>query len=136
MLEPNKQYAYFTITGDFDPGVISNLVNIKPTECWLKGDIRTQLERTFSRWSLYSRLDRICPLEAHIEDVLEQLDKDENEFVAVSLHYRAFMQLVAYFNTDYAGLHLEQRLIQSMAKYSLAVDFDFYYLYSDKHVDS
>jgi hypothetical protein len=41
------------------------------------------------------------------------------------------MQLVAYFKTNYPGLHLRRELVESLAEYALSVDFDFYYLYSD-----
>jgi hypothetical protein len=60
MTEPNEQHAYFTICGAFDPAEISKLVGVTPTEAWVKGDmnLRTQLERKCSRWSLYSRLEK------------------------------------------------------------------------------
>ncbi|HWQ52879.1 MAG TPA: DUF4279 domain-containing protein [Bryobacteraceae bacterium] len=100
MTEANQQYAYFTVTGDFDPADISELVVVTPTECWLKGDVnpRTQYERKFSRWSLYSRLERNCSLEEHIADVIQQLRENRSGFVEVSLKYGGVMQLVAYFN--------------------------------------
>ncbi len=81
MTEPNEQYAYFTIIGDFDPADISKLVGVTPTEAWANDDInpRTQLERRFSRWSLYSRLERSRELEAHIADVIEQLGAKKND---------------------------------------------------------
>jgi len=80
MTEPNEQYAYFTIRGDFDPVDISKLVGVTPTEAWSKGSInpRTQLERKFSRWSLHSRLEKSRELEAHIADVIEQLGAKKN----------------------------------------------------------
>ena len=89
MTEPNKQYAYFTITGDFDPADISDLVGVAPTECWRMGDVnpRTQMERTFTRWSLYSRLDRSQELEGHIGDVIEQLAANKRCFVDISRKY-------------------------------------------------
>src|ERR1035441_458422 len=79
MTEPNEQYAYFTIRGDFDTAEISKLVGVTPTEAWVKGDInpRTQLERKFSRGSLHPRLERSRELEAHIADVIEQLEAKE-----------------------------------------------------------
>jgi hypothetical protein len=68
MTDLNEQYAYFTIAGDFDPADISLQAGITPTECWIKGsrNERTHFERKFSRWSLFSRLDRTCDIEAHI----------------------------------------------------------------------
>ncbi|HXB66738.1 MAG TPA: DUF4279 domain-containing protein [Candidatus Acidoferrales bacterium] len=138
MTEPNEQYAYFTVTGDFDPADISQLVGVPPTECWLKGDVnpRTQIERKFSRWSLYSRLERTRELEAHIADVIEQLGMNRREFVELSSKHRGIMQLVAYFRTDYPGLHFDKDLVESLAEHALSVDFDFYYLYSDVREDS
>jgi hypothetical protein len=138
MTEPNEQYAYFTITGDFDPADISKLVGVMPTECWLKGDInpRTQYERKFSRWSLYSRLERTRELDAHIKDVIDQLTAQKRRFFDLSSKHDGLMQLVAYFKTGYSGLHLERELLESLAEFRLSVDFDFYYLYSDRREDS
>ena len=138
MTEPNEQYAYFSITGDFDPAEISRVVGVAATESWRKGDVnpRTPLERKFSRWSLYSRLARSCELEAHIADVVEQLTGNRSEFRNLSLKYNGVMQLVGYFKTNYPGLHLDHSLVESLAEYALSVDFDFYYLYSDEREDS
>jgi Domain of unknown function (DUF4279) len=138
MTEPNEQYAYFTISGDFDPADISKLIGVVPTEAWLKGDInpRTQLERKFSRWSLHSRLEKSRELEAHIADVIEQLGARKNDFVALSAQHEGQIQLVGYFKSSYPGLHLKRELVESLAEYGLSVDFDFYYLYSDCREDS
>jgi hypothetical protein len=138
MTEPNEQYAYFTITGDFDPAELSGLVHTKPTESWVRGSVnpRTQHERQCSRWSLYSRLERSRELEAHIADVIEQLGANKDEFVALTSRYGGQMQLVAYFKTDYPGLHLERGLVAALAEYGLSVDCDFYYLYSCRREDS
>ena len=50
MTEPNEQYAYFTIAGDFDLDEVSKLAGVTPTEFWQKGEVnpRTKLERKFS----------------------------------------------------------------------------------------
>ena len=139
MTEPNEQYAYFTVAGDFDPGDVSELAGLAPTECWSKGDVnpRTLMERKCSRWSLYSRLERTQSLEDHIADVIEQLGAGKPGFVKVCTeHGGGGMQLVAYFRTGYPGLHFDRGLIESLAKYGLSVDFDFYYWYSDRREDS
>jgi hypothetical protein len=138
MTEPNEQYAYFSITGDFDPDDISRLAGVAPTESWRKGDVnpRTQLERKFSRWSLYSRLDRTRELEAHIVDVIEQLAGNKGRFADLSSKHDGVMQLVGCFKTNYPGLHLGRELVESLAEYALSIDCDFYYLYSDRREDS
>lgn len=81
-LQKNKLYAYFTITGSFDPSDITQIVGISPTESWQQGDLNpiNQRERKFSRWSLYSRLDQEQELEAHLRDVLSQIDSNREGF--------------------------------------------------------
>lgn len=76
MSEPNEQYAYFTVTGEFGPKEITQRLAVVPTDSWKVGDFhpRTGLERKFSRWCLYSRLARSKELEEHIADVLAQMD--------------------------------------------------------------
>jgi hypothetical protein len=138
MVEDNQQYAYFSVHGDFDPAELSARVGVQPTEYWRRGDIcpRTQFERKFSRWCLHSRLSRDRELEAHIRDVLAQLDGNCDELRRVSLEFGGCMQLVGYFHRDYPGLHFERDITEGLARYSLAVDFDFYGLYSHRREDT
>lgn len=138
MVEENQQYAYFALEGDFDPADITARVGTPPTECWRRGDTcdRTHRERKASRWSLYSRLDRDQELEAHIRDVLGQLDACAGEFAAVSRECGGWIQLVAYLHRDYPGLHFERDITEALARYALAVDFDFYWLYSHRREDT
>ena len=75
-------------------------------------------------------------MEAHIRDVLERLDADPEAFGSVSREFGGCMQLVAYFHRDYPGLHFDPEITEGLAKYSLAVDFDFYWLYSYRREDT
>jgi len=138
MTDSNKHYAYFTTTGEFDPADITARVGVEPTECWRRGDVspRTRMERKFSRWSLYTRLSQREMLEAHIRDVLSQLDANRAAFQQVSREFGACLQLVGEFYTEYPGLHLDADIVAGLAAYSLSVDFDFYYLYSDAREDT
>ena len=138
MVEDNQQYAYFAVSDGFDPAEVTERVGAQPTEYWRRGDTcpRTRRERKFSRWKLHSRLDRGQELEAHIRDVLAQLDASPEAFAAVSREFGGVMQLVGYFHRDYPGLHFERDITEGLARYSLAVDFDFYWLYSNKREDT
>ncbi|MFT3734037.1 MAG: DUF4279 domain-containing protein [Rhodocyclaceae bacterium] len=139
MSEPNESYAYFTVTGDdLDPAHITEIVGVTPTDSWKKGDLnpRNSLERKFGRWSLYSRLARSEEFEAHIADVLAQLDNNPEGFKRVSEAYEGCMQLVGYFHSSYPGLYFTPATIQGLAKYKLGVDHDFYYLHSDVREDA
>ena len=138
MVEDNEQYAYFFVVDGFDPADITARVGVPPTECWRRGEIcpRRQMERKFSRWSLHSRLNRDKDLEAHIADVLSQLDANPEAFAAVSREFGGVMQLVGYFRREYPGLHFKRAITEGLARYALSVDFDFYGLYSHRREDT
>jgi hypothetical protein len=138
MVEDNQQYAYFTVTDGFDPAEVTARFGSPPTECWQRGDIcpRTHRERKFSPWSLHSRLDRSQELEAHIRDVLAQLEANGEAFAAVSREFGGVMQLVAYFHREYPGMHFDRSITEGLARYSLAVDCDYYWLYSHRRDDT
>lgn len=137
-MKENEQYAYFTVTGYFDPADITERVGVAPTESWRKGDVHrgNRFERKFSRWSLHSRLDKTAELEDHIRDVLAQLDQHVEQFQAVSSEFGGCMQLVGYFKVQYPGLHFDKDIVRGLAKYTLRVDFDLYFLYSDQREDT
>jgi hypothetical protein len=134
MVQENEQYAYFAVYNSFDPNEVTARVGLLPTECWQQGDTcpRTQRERRFSAWTLHSRLDRSQELEAHIQDVLDQLSVSSEAIAAVSQEFGGVMQLVGYFHRDYPGLHFTPDITEGLARFALAVDFDFYGLYSHR----
>ncbi|MBS1141279.1 MAG: hypothetical protein H6R13_2732 [Proteobacteria bacterium] len=139
MSEPNESYAYFTVTGDdLDPSEITKIVGVAPTDSWKKGELNPHngRERKFGRWSLYSRLARSEEFEAHVADVLAQLDQNPDGFRKVSERYEGCMQLVGYFHSYYPGLYSSRETVQGLAKYKLGVDHDFYYLYSHAREDT
>ncbi len=134
MVKDNEQYAYFAVAGDLDPDEVTARTGVPPTERWRRGDVcpRTYRERTSGRWSLHSRLGRDQELEAHIRDVLAQLNASPDAFQAVSREFGGWVQLVAYLHQNYPGLHFGQDITEGLAQYSLSVDFDFYWLYSSR----
>jgi hypothetical protein len=109
-----------------------------PTERWRKGDLdpRTDCKRDSSRWILRSRLETTASLEAHVKNVLDQLDMNRAPFRQLSVEFNGVMQLVAYFYKDYPGLSFEPKLIERMAEYSLRMDCDFHDLQSERREGS
>jgi hypothetical protein len=138
MTKDNEQYAYFTVTGDFDPKTITDRVGIQPSECWKMGDRneRTHYERKFSRWSLNSRLDRSASLEEHVRDVLNQTHEHASVMRELSRERSCCVQLVGYFHNDYPGFGVSNDLIAGFALLNVGIDCDFYYLYSHEREDS
>lgn len=132
MSELNQHYAYFAVSGDFDPGSITRRVGLAPTDSWRKGDIhRRGYERKFSQWSLRSRLDKSDCLEDHIADVLAQLNQNAAAFQELSRDFEVHMQLVGYFHEGYPGLRFSSEIVAALAKFGVSVDLDFYNLWSD-----
>lgn len=134
----NEQYAYLSLHGDIDPAEITSQIGLSPTEAWRKGE-RNPIgghERIFSRWTLRSRLSDEMPLEDHIRDVLDQMSKRKEAFKMAAAKHTGTMQLVDYFWLDFPGLHFEQDIVEALAHYRLAVDFDFYGLYSHRREDT
>jgi len=138
MTKPNEYRAYFTVTGDFDPAEVTKLLGTNPTEAWQKGDRneRTHFERKFSRWSLYSRLDSAVSLEEQVEDVLDQLRPIAERVISVRSQFEGWMQLVAFFYESYPGLTFAPATLLDLGRMKLAMDCDFYDLYSDRREDS
>ena len=129
MNEKNECYSYFILRGEFDPVEITTRVGVPPTEFWRKGDIcpRSRRVRLFSKWSLNSRLDHGQELEAHIKDVMVQLEASREAFAAVSEEFGGILVLVGYFNLEYPGLEFNRDITRQLAHFSLEVDFDFYW---------
>jgi hypothetical protein len=138
MTKDNEQFAYLTVTGDFDPKAITERLGLEPSECWKQGDRneRTHRERTFSRWSLNSRLDRSEALEEHVKDVLKQTHNHASVICEISRELNSWIQLVGYFHNDYLGFGLSNELIAGLALLNVGIDCDFYYLYSHEREDS
>ena len=138
MTKPNKCYAYFYVAGSFDPAQVTGRVGINPTRSSFEGSVieRTQMKRKCSRWELYSRLETTATLEEHVVDVLDQLDEKRNEFKQLSAELDGIMELVGYFYAYYPGLTFERDVIERLAEYSLSMDCDFYYLFSEEQDSS
>jgi hypothetical protein len=74
--KPNECYAYFCVSGSFDPDEITECVGVKPAKSSREGEPlpKSAIKHKSSRWALHSRLEGTSSLEEHITDVLDQLD--------------------------------------------------------------
>ena|ERR1017187_8000771 len=126
----NECYAYFSVSGSFEPADVTQRVGVPPSRSRREGELGplTQIPLKCSLWDLVSRLDRTASLGAHVSDVLEQLDANASSFKQLSSEFGGVMELVGYFYDDYPGLTFERDVVQRLARYFLSVDCDFYYL--------
>jgi len=134
----NEFKAYFTITGDFDPSEMTERIGLSPSESWKKGDRNevSHMERKFSRWSVYSRLDLSRPVVEHMRDVLQQIEPYSAKLKPEISRFEAGMQTVAYFHQESPWFHFDADVVTGCASLGLSIDCDFYTLYSDRREDS
>lgn len=125
---PDSWYAYFHVRGSFDPDEITRSLRITPSETGREGDPlpNTSVTRKTSIWGLRSRVEPTDPLDAHVKDVLDQLDANKDAFTKLSHDFGGTMQLVGYFREIEPGVHFDAEIVERIAAYSLAIDCDFY----------
>ena len=124
---PDTWYAYFHVSGSFDPDEITQDLGVTPTETAREGGVgRYSKKRPCSLWALHSRLERNAPLEDQVKDVLDQLDANKPAFEKLSRDLGGTMQLVGYFQECSPGLGLDVEIVRRMASYELTLDCDFY----------
>jgi hypothetical protein len=131
----NECYAYFGLRNLLiDPEEITNQIGLQPTDSWREGEIhpKTRRAKTSNGWTLHSRLPKNFDLEEHVKDVLDQLDTKKKIVLPISQKYSGHLQLVGYFYQIYPGFSLERNETTRIGEYELSLDFDFYYLYSER----
>jgi hypothetical protein len=133
----NEQYAYFTMSGDFSFEEITARAGCQPSEAWNAGDVnpKSRRERRFSRWSLSSRLGTDQDVEAHVGDVLDQLDGNPQAFLSLSREFGGWIQIVEYIHAVTPSHHFAAQTLMRLARYEVATDIDIYFLQSDRRED-
>jgi hypothetical protein len=127
MTTPDTWYAYFYITGAFEPDDITRKVGITPTYSVKVGEPGRYIKNAkCSHWQLRSRLDAKEELELHVKDVLDQMDANKTAFEALSRELGGTMELVGYFSEHEPGVHFERGIVERIAQYALSIDCDFY----------
>ncbi len=68
--------------------------------------------------------------------MLAQLGNNRAEFASLSKEFGGVIQLLAYLRRFCPDLQFDSEITEVLGSYSLAVDCDFDWLYSDRRVDS
>ena len=110
----DTRFAYFFFDGSLDSVEVT----------WKDGFLPSKRKR--SMWKLRSRLDLHAPLESHVNDILDQLDANKNEFLELSRELGGTMQIVSYFSENEPGIHFDQKTVSRIAEYSLCITCNFY----------
>lgn len=119
-----EPYAYFYLAGEFDPDQITRRAGVNPSETARAGDAigSTEIKRRNNLWALQSRLQPSAPVDRHVSDVLDQLDKNRPAFEELSGKLGGIIEIVG-FSREYApAISLEPEIVERMAQYALRLD--------------
>jgi hypothetical protein len=130
---PEQTYACYCISGfQCDPEEISSIVGVAPTRVGRIGDRSAAplipVKENF--WQLDSRLsrDKILDAEAHVDDVLAQLECHLPKVLKASSAAKSWIQVVSYSSGANSGIHLSTATITRMHKLGCELDCDLYSL--------
>jgi hypothetical protein len=121
-----EPYAYFCLTGAFEPNEITRRLGVLPSETARAGDAigRAHHKRQSSLWILRSRLQLSGDLDQHVKNVLDQLDTNRAVFAEISRELGGIIVIVG-FSPDYApAISLEQDTVGRLAQYGLRLDVE------------
>ncbi len=122
-----KVYAYLSIVGfDVEPAAISSRLALTPTESWNQGDDGPFGARNFAAWRLFSRCNNEHSIDAHILDVLAQLEGRESVVFRLSAECRVTMQCVAYMSGGCPNLSLDVETMRTLVSIGVTLDVDLY----------
>lgn len=123
----DREYAYFTAQGYFDPEEMTRIIGREPSESWNVGDSFTMRGRTRQRrgsfWKLDSGCDETVPLENHIDALLGILGSYRSGLLEASTFAELRIQCVSY---RYQGFHWDLNTRQMQAAVALNIGFCFY----------
>ena len=119
-----------------DPSVVTKTLGIEPTKAFAKGDMFPNHPKNFrqnSIWELRSPLPLSADAEEHIESLLSILESKIEIVQTAKENFDAGISCAIYYrNGCNQGFHLSEFIIARIAKMSLSIDFDLYFLGEDE----
>lgn len=115
-----------------DPGVVCALMDMQPTQTWVKGEHyeagSSRVLRTHSRWSLHSGLDQRDPLEAHLTALLALLEPKRDGVRRVMQRFTAKIGVAQYIREANPQFRIEPDILGRLADLGIPIYFDQYCL--------
>lgn len=136
----SKTRVYFGVFGfGDDPAVVSALMQMPPTEAWVKGEPSDaqfpDTRRTHSRWALPSGLDESAPVEAHFAALLIKLESRRNQIGQVSQRFHVKIAVAQYSYEANPQFCIESDILRRLADLGVRLSFDLYCLAKDENSD-
>jgi hypothetical protein len=122
--DERESYAYFYLAGRFDPDEITRRVGVTPSETARAGDAigSTGIKRQNSLWALHSRLQPSAPVDLHVRDVLDQLDRNRLAFEELSHEVGGIIEIVGFSREFAPAVSLEREIVERLAQYVVRLD--------------
>lgn len=124
---------HFTLWGrGFDPGTITKLVGIQPTETYREGD---QVSKTIKMrmkcdgWRVSSSLPLDAPFTDHVPALLAIVNPKQPEIVAACEQHSLHAELLAViycYEGDRPGMYLRREEVAQIAALGATIDLDLY----------
>jgi Domain of unknown function (DUF4279) len=124
--DERKPFAYFYLTGMFDPDEITAHAGVAPSETARVGDSigESGRKRLASLWGLRSRLQPSDRVDLHVEDVLNQLDANGPAFQKLSRELEGVIEIGGLPQDYLPAVCLEPEIVGRLAEYNLRLDID------------
>lgn len=120
---------YLVITGyGDDPAPVTALLDLPPTEVWVRGDAFSrafpEARRARSQWMLASGLDHDAPFRDHAVQLLALLEARADALREAAARWPAGIAVGRYYHTGAADFFLDEALIARFAALGLHIAFD------------
>jgi hypothetical protein len=121
---------------DFEcsPEEISNLLGIKPTKQWERGDVidlRVTRRRGNNGWMLASGLSTESSVQQQIKVLLEILLPRKERFMVLPEGSRVAINCIIYTNHGRPDISLSVDIVSAIGSINAGLDFDLYLLPSE-----
>lgn len=130
--KPDEVKVYLKITGfECSPKEISDLLSIKATRTWLRGDDiypRTIVKRKENGWLLQSKIAPDIRVIKHIENLLAITLPKKNHFEKLPEGTDVAIYCVVYSEFGRPDISLKPDMVKAIASLGAALDFDLYTL--------
>ncbi len=126
-----ETYGYFYVEcGDVDPGTVTALLGITPSEVYRKGDPHPHLKdryRSGGGWKLLSPLPQDSYfLNEHLEALVDLLLPVAEKIRTMPVDFERGINCVGYYTRENPGFHLSRELQRKLVQLDLEIDFDEY----------
>ncbi len=132
-MRKDETRAYLWVSGfGEDASIVTKMIGLEPTHIKVAGQPNPKHPKAAYRWhswELHSSLPSSAHVDEQIEDLLRVLEPHAAAIKTASATFKAGISVAIYYYGDFMpGIHLSEHAINVIARMSLSIDFDLYFL--------